>query len=49
MRIERTANRQFKKCWLTSDEYQALRRTTTAYRDELIVRLGGEVGLRSYK
>jgi integrase len=49
MRIERTANRQFKKCWLTTDEYQALRRTTTAYRDELIVRLGGEVGLRSFE
>src|SRR5699024_4946936 len=49
MRIERTANRQFKKCWLTTDEYQALRRTTTAYRDELIIRLGGEVGLRSFE
>jgi integrase len=49
MRIERTANRQFKKCWLTTDEYEALRRTTDSYRDELIIRLGGEVGLRSFE
>lgn len=49
MRIERTSNPRFKKCWLTTDEYEDLCRTTSDYRDELIIRLGGEVGLRSFE
>lgn len=49
MRVERTDHPQFQKCWLTTDEYEQLRHTTDSYRDELIVRLGGEVGLRSFK
>jgi hypothetical protein len=28
MRVERTNNPQFQKCWLTTDEYQVLRRMT---------------------
>jgi hypothetical protein len=49
MRVERTTNPQFHKCWLTTDEYEQLRRTTDSYHDELILRLGGEVGLRSFE
>jgi integrase len=49
MRVERTNNPQFHKCWLNSDEYDDLCRTTDSYRDELIMRLGGEVGLRSFE
>ena len=49
MRVERTNNPQFHKCWLTTDEYEQLRRTTNSYRDDLVVRLGGEVGLRSFE
>jgi integrase len=49
MRVERTDYPQFHKCWLTSDEYDDLCRTTDSYRDELIMRLSGEVGLRSFE
>jgi integrase len=49
MRVERNQNHHSSNCWLTTDEYEQLRRTTNSYRDELIVRLGGEVGLRSFE
>jgi hypothetical protein len=49
MRVERTTNPQFHKCWLTTDEYEQLHGTTDSYHDELILRLGGEVGLRSFE
>ena len=49
MRVERTNNPQFHKCWLTADEYDDLCRSTDSYRDEIIMRLGGEVGLRSFE
>ena len=49
MRVERTNHPQLHKCWLTTDEYEQLCRTTDSYRDELVIRLGGEVGLRSFE
>ena len=49
MRVERNHNYHSSNCWLTTDEYEQLRRTTDSYRDELIIRLGGEVGLRSFE
>jgi integrase len=49
MRVERNHNQHSSNCWLTTNEYEQLRRTTNSYRDELIVRLGGEVGLRSFE
>ncbi|WP_435360411.1 site-specific integrase [Haloarchaeobius sp. DFWS5] len=35
--------------WLEPDEYQELLRAAESFRDELILRLGGEVGLRSFE
>jgi hypothetical protein len=35
MRVERTTNPQFHKCWLTTDEYDQLCRATGSYRDKL--------------
>lgn len=49
MRVERNYNQHPSNCWLTTDEYEQLRRTTDSYRDDLIVRLGGEVGLCSFE
>lgn len=49
MRIERNENHHSYKCWLTPDEFNRLNRTAGSYRDSLILRLGGEVGLRSFE
>jgi len=49
MEIERNANHHSYKCWLTRDEYRQLRRAAPDHRDALVIRLGGEVGLRSFE
>jgi integrase len=48
MQIERARDGTH-KCWLRQGEYQALVDAAGGWRDELIVRLGGEVGLRSFE
>ncbi|MFB6282951.1 MAG: site-specific integrase [Halobacteria archaeon] len=37
------------KCWMNTDEYRKFTRQALSYRDEIIIRLGGEVGLRSFE
>ncbi|WP_435332855.1 site-specific integrase [Haloarchaeobius sp. TZWWS8] len=49
MRIERNENQHSYRCWMTPDEYERLKRAAGSYRDSLIIRLGGEVGLRSFE
>ncbi|WP_435318490.1 site-specific integrase [Haloarchaeobius sp. TZWSO28] len=49
MRIERNENQHSYRCWMTPDEYKRLKRAASSYRDGLIIRLGGEVGLRSFE
>lgn len=49
MRIERNANHHSYRCWLTPDEYDRLQSAASSYRDALVIRLGGEVGLRSFE
>jgi integrase len=46
MQIERAADGTH-KCWLREGEFQAIVDAADGWRDELVVRLGGEVGLRS--
>jgi len=48
MQIERTRDGNH-KCWLRDREYRAIRDAAEDWRDEIIVRLGGEVGLRSFE
>ncbi|GGM69277.1 integrase [Halarchaeum rubridurum] len=49
MRIERNENHHSYRCWLTPAEYERLEAAASSYRDALIIRLGGEVGLRSFE
>ena len=54
MRIDTTTDHESveqprPKVWLTADEYQQLVRAADSYRDSIIIRLGGEVGLRSFE
>lgn len=49
MEIERNSGHHSYKCWLTENEYRDLRHAAPTYRDDLIIRLGGEVGLRSFE
>lgn len=37
------------KVFMTDEEYRLLRRSAESNRDELMIRLGGEVGLRSFE
>jgi hypothetical protein len=48
MPVERTASPHFHKCWLTTAEYEALRRTTTSSRDELVVLMRTNYNVLSY-
>jgi integrase len=48
MQIERAADGTH-KCWLREGEYESLVDAAGGWRDELILRLGGEVGLRSFE
>ncbi|MDY6774843.1 MAG: site-specific integrase [Halobacteria archaeon] len=47
MRVEKSGNGY--KCWLNQDEFEELTRAADGYREDLIVRLGGRVGLRSFE
>lgn len=48
MQIERSGDGSH-KCWLREGEYSSLLEAADDWRDELILRLGGEVGLRSFE
>jgi len=49
MRIESTsANGQY-HVWMTDEELEALRRAAATFRDDLIIQLGGYVGLRAFE
>ncbi|GAB7011734.1 site-specific integrase [Halolamina salina] len=49
MRLEATNKPDQYKCWLTDDELEELRRAASSHRDDLIVQLGGYVGLRAFE
>lgn len=47
MRLEATQNGH--KVWLTDDELEELQRSCVSLRDDLIIQLGGYVGLRAFE
>lgn len=47
MRLEATAKEDQFKAWMTDDELEELRRAAASHRDDLIIQLGGYVGLRA--
>lgn len=49
MRLESTRKQDQYKCWLTDEEIQELRRAAASHRDDLIIQLGGYVGLRAFE
>lgn len=49
MRIEKNEDGKTHKVWLNKKDFQKLRNATTGYREDLIIRLGGKVGLRSFE
>lgn len=49
MRLESTNREDQYKVWLTDDELEELRRVAASHRDDLVIRLGGEVGLRAFE
>lgn len=49
MRLESTQATDQYKCWLTDDEVEALRRAAGSHRDDLVIQLGGFVGLRAFE
>lgn len=49
MRVESTAKEGTYKVWLTDEELEELRRNAKSHRDDLIVQLGGYVGLRAFE
>lgn len=49
MRLEATKGGHETKVWLTDDELEELRRAAASYRDDLIIQLGGYVGLRAFE
>jgi integrase len=49
MRLESTANDGEYKVWLTDAELEELRRAAESYRDDLVIQLGGYVGLRAFE
>ncbi len=49
MRLEATNKPDQYKCWMTDDELDELRRAASSHRDDLIVQLGGYVGLRAFE
>ena len=48
MRLERNKRGDY-NVWLTDGEIEELRRHTTKQRDDIIIQLGGYVGLRSFE
>lgn len=49
MRLESTGKPDQYKCWLTDEEIDELRRAAASHRDDLIIQLGGYVGLRAFE
>lgn len=49
MRLESTGKPDQYKCWLTDDEFEELRRASGSIRDDLVIQLGGFVGLRAFE
>ncbi|MDY6777607.1 MAG: site-specific integrase [Candidatus Nanohaloarchaea archaeon] len=49
MRLEATEREDQYKVWMTDSELEELRRTAASHRDDLIIQLGGYVGLRAFE
>ncbi|OYR64670.1 site-specific integrase [Halorubrum ezzemoulense] len=49
MRLEATSKEDQYKCWLTDDDLEELRRAAGSHRDDLVIQLGGFVGLRAFE
>lgn len=49
MRLESTSRPDQYKCWLTDAELEDLRRAAADHRDDLVIQLGGYVGLRAFE
>lgn len=49
MRLEATAKGDEYKVWMTDGELEELRRAAATHRDDLIIQLGGYVGLRAFE
>lgn len=49
MRLEATAKEDEYQVWMTESEYAELRRHASSKRDDIILQLGGYVGLRSFE
>ncbi|MWV40124.1 site-specific integrase [Natrialba sp. INN-245] len=49
MRLEATSKQDQYKVWMTDSELEQLRRAAANHRDDLIIQLGGYVGLRAFE
>jgi integrase len=49
MRLEATAKGDEYNVWMTDDDLDQLRRAAASHRDDLILQLGGYVGLRAFE
>lgn len=49
MRLESTAKDDEYKVWMTDSELDELRRAAASHRDDIIIQLGGYVGLRAFE
>ena len=49
MRLESTGRAGTFKVWMTDNELETLRRSAKNHRDDLIIQLGGYVGLRAFE
>ncbi|MGQ4556597.1 tyrosine-type recombinase/integrase [Halobellus sp. GM3] len=49
MRLEATSKPDQYHVWMTDDELEDLRRAAATYRDDLVIQLGGYVGLRAFE
>lgn len=49
MRLEATEGEDTYKVWMTDEDLDQLRRATVSYRDDVMLQLGGFVGLRAFE
>jgi integrase len=49
MRLEATAKEDEYKVWMTDAELDELRRAAASHRDDIVIQLGGYVGLRAFE
>ncbi len=49
MRLEATGKEDQHKVWLTDADLEELRRAAGGHRDDLVIQLGGFVGLRAFE